>query len=154
MERKGFVHRDLKPDNILLNSKDENICDVRIADFGFAVKMVDIPRDSKYIFGTPGYIPPEALKGLGYNLKSDIFSVGAILYNILTRRPLFTGKTEGEALYRNKKCNLDPIKKSTSLSMKAKDLLKLLLCEDPEKRPRAAEALKHGWFKKERENLR
>jgi serine/threonine protein kinase len=52
-------------------------------------------------FGTANYIPPEALKGEGYNLKSDVYSVGSILYNLATFRNLFPAQTEEKVLLLN-----------------------------------------------------
>jgi serine/threonine protein kinase len=96
MSRKNIIHRDLKPENILLHSKNQGNYDIRIADFGFAIFAHKIVKaddpDEEIICGTPGYIAPEALEGKGYTLKSDIFSVGSILYNILTLKNLFNGK--------------------------------------------------------------
>lgn len=94
MQKRNIIHRDLKPDNILLNSNAKGHYDVRIADFGFALRNPG--RDNLlncFICGTPGYIPPEVLRGKDYNLKSDIFSVGSILFNILTGKMLFCGST-------------------------------------------------------------
>jgi eukaryotic-like serine/threonine-protein kinase len=86
---------------------------VRIADFGFAIK-----EDSKelgqeieedVICGTPGYIAPEALEGKGYTRKSDIFSLGSILYNILSLKNLFAGKNHKAVMQKNEECELDHV---------------------------------------------
>ena len=60
---------------------------MRIADFGFAVK--ERKQDPNFIYGTPGYIAPEILRGDIFNNKSDIFSIGSILFNILANSFLF-----------------------------------------------------------------
>jgi len=78
---KGIAHRDLKPENLLLVSKtdDKNI---KIADFGFAKKVTG----SKCLMtqcGTPGYVAPEILHGVPYGTKSDIWSLGVIIYILL-----------------------------------------------------------------------
>lgn len=105
MSRKNIVHRDLKPENILLQSKSPGVYDVRIADFGFAIFVDKIVKaanpDDEIICGTPGYIAPEALEGEGYTLKSDIFSIGSILYNILTLKNLFSGKNYKAVMLKN-----------------------------------------------------
>lgn len=96
MNRMNIIHRDLKPENILLNSKEKGVYDARIADFGFAIKadskelLYELEQD--VVCGTPGYIAPEALAGQGFTIKSDIFSLGSILYNILSLKNLFSGK--------------------------------------------------------------
>lgn len=80
---KQIVHRDLKPDNLLLRD-DENIHDIVIADFGLSCFLND---DQEILYkrcGTPGYVAPEVLRWHEgdpfYDTKSDIFSVGCILY--------------------------------------------------------------------------
>lgn len=94
----GIVHRDLKPENILLNnSKNSKEFDIRIADFGFSclitpsVSMQERRQQDNIICGTPGYIAPEAINKEGYSQKSDVFSVGSILYSLITKRNLFMG---------------------------------------------------------------
>ena len=94
MEQKAIIHRDLKPENILLNSGKQNVYDVRIADFGYAIMTAQVIEPEEYVCGTAGYIPLEALRGKGYNLKSDIFSIGGILYYLLTHKRLFYGNSE------------------------------------------------------------
>lgn len=109
MSRKGIIHRDLKPENILLNSKLAGNFDLRIGDFGFAVTS-DMKRDggpdAKIVCGTAGYIPPEALEGHGYSLKSDIFSLGSVLFSILTQRNLFNGNDYKQIMRANKACEV------------------------------------------------
>ena len=88
--------------------------------------------DDEIICGTPGYIAPEALEGQGYTCRSDVFSVGSILYNILTMKNLFNGKNYQAVMNKNMECNISHIdyylRKS---SPEAKDLVKLLLNKDP-----------------------
>lgn len=84
MHKKGYMHRDLKPDNILLAKKDDNY-DIRIADFGLA----SLVQTSDYIHrrcGTPGYCAPEVLNYKDndpmYNEKCDVYSIGCIFYQL------------------------------------------------------------------------
>jgi eukaryotic-like serine/threonine-protein kinase len=97
MSLKGIIHRDLKPENILLNSRKDGIYDIRVADYGFAA-MFDVNNAlfestcDKYVCGTAGYIAPEAFEGKGYSPKSDVFSVGSILFSLLTQKNLFSGR--------------------------------------------------------------
>ena len=90
--RQGILHRDLKPGNILLDGRSEPL----VSDFGLA-KWLDTSSDltrSLTIFGTPGYIAPEQAKGPAANLKpaADVYSLGAILFDLLTGRPPFLGE--------------------------------------------------------------
>ena len=110
MERKKIIHRDLKPENILLNSSSKGVYDIRIADFGFAVLVKGDESDESNLnclCGTPGYIDPEVLQERSFSFKSDIFSVGSIIFSLLTRRNLFSGKSESSVLKKNRDCNLD-----------------------------------------------
>ena len=62
--------------------------------------MTDVDR-SRRMCGSPGYVAPEILKGRGCDAKADIFSLGAIFYNLMTGRALFPGKTVDEVLKKN-----------------------------------------------------
>ena len=88
----GVLHRDLKPGNILLDAHGEPF----VTDFGLA-KWLDTGTDltqTLTIFGTPGYIAPEQAKGSAANLTpaADVYSLGAIAFNLFTGRPPFIGE--------------------------------------------------------------
>ena len=99
MHKKGIIHRDLKPDNILVLDREKS--EVCIADLGLACAIDDYSNLVKKL-GTPGYLAPEILKGFSASPKSDIFSLGAIFYNIVTGNMLFNGKDEKEVLRKNR----------------------------------------------------
>jgi DNA-directed RNA polymerase specialized sigma24 family protein/tRNA A-37 threonylcarbamoyl transferase component Bud32 len=89
--REGILHRDLKPGNILLDSRGEPM----VSDFGLAQRLdasSDTPR-AAIIFGTPGFIAPEQASGDREQLTpaADIYSLGAILFDLLAGRPPFVG---------------------------------------------------------------
>jgi calcium-dependent protein kinase len=92
---KRIVHRDLKPENILLDSK-KNSNVVKVIDFGTSSKFEPGKKLSSQ-FGTAYYIAPEVLTS-EYNEKCDIWSIGVILYILLSGRPPFDGKDDKEII--------------------------------------------------------
>jgi tRNA A-37 threonylcarbamoyl transferase component Bud32 len=91
--QRGTLHRDLKPQNVLIDAADQP----RITDFGLAKIMQDDSRltDTGVVMGSPSYMPPEQAAGRGGDIgpASDVYSLGAMLYELLTGRPPFRGST-------------------------------------------------------------
>ncbi|MEJ2122650.1 MAG: serine/threonine-protein kinase, partial [Alphaproteobacteria bacterium] len=89
----GVVHRDLKPANIMLTQD----FDIKISDFGAA--MVDRADITQVLgVGSPAYMSPEQIQGETLNFQTDIFSLGAVLYHVLTGRRPFNGETVNELI--------------------------------------------------------
>src|SRR5262245_43246137 len=88
---RGVLHRDLKPANIMIDGHGR----VRITDFGLAVAAGDETQASE-IFGTPAYMAPEQFAGKGATVRSDIYALGQILYEIYSGRKAFTAPTIAE----------------------------------------------------------
>lgn len=91
----GLIHRDIKPANIWIESRKDGHDRVRLLDFGLAQMEADEPHLTQpgSIMGTPAYMSPEQARGHSVDGRTDLFSVGAVLYELLTGTRAFVGKT-------------------------------------------------------------
>ena len=97
--RHGIVHRDIKPANILVDDADN----VKILDFGLALNVSrHNENDSTFIMGvgSPSYMSPEQIKGYPLNQKTDLYSLGVVLYQLLTGRPPFHAANRAQLIYK------------------------------------------------------
>lgn len=103
----GVIHRDLKPSNILLVEQDGDHYFAKIVDFGIAKLLPQEGRDSLALtqtgelFGSPLYMSPEQCKGEPLDAKSDVYSMGCLMYEALTGKPPLTGDNTLEVLYKH-----------------------------------------------------
>ncbi len=95
--RQGLVHRDVKPSNILIDKDGKPY----VADFGLALREENVGRGPRHA-GTPSYMSPEQARGEGHRVdgRSDIFSLGVVLYEMLTWRRPFEGESRDDTLER------------------------------------------------------
>uniref|UniRef100_A0A672V0I4 Ribosomal protein S6 kinase n=1 Tax=Strigops habroptila TaxID=2489341 RepID=A0A672V0I4_STRHB len=150
LHTQGVVHRDLKPSNILYVDESGNPESIRICDFGFAKQL----RAENGLLMTPCYtanfVAPEVLKRQGYDAACDIWSLGVLLYTMLTGYTPFANgpdDTPEEILARigSGKFSLSGGYWNT-VSETAKDLVSKMLHVDPHQRLTAAQVLSHPWI--------
>jgi serine/threonine protein kinase len=98
----GVVHRDLKPDNVIVVTGAEGNEHIKLLDFGVAKLLnrddedVGLETAAGSVIGTPAYMSPEQAGGLTVDARSDIYSLGAIMYELFCAAPMFRGKSFGE----------------------------------------------------------
>jgi calcium-dependent protein kinase len=140
----NICHRDLKPENCLIVDKSES-SDIKIIDFGLATR-IDEQHILTDICGTAFYIAPEVLSG-HYDQECDCWSLGVILYMMLSGRPPFYGKNNQEVLVKVYNASYSFRSKAfAQVSEMAKDLISRLLVKDPGLRMTAKEAFEHPWI--------
>ena len=123
--------------------------DIKIIDFGLS--MVSDKKMHTSSVGTPYYVAPEIINGK-HDYKCDIWSLGVLMYILLSGYMPFPGKSSDEILVNVLKAKYTFVMSEwDSVSSEAKDLISHLLVKNPKKRYTASEALEHPWFKMEPE---
>ncbi|MEX0741665.1 MAG: serine/threonine-protein kinase, partial [Phycisphaeraceae bacterium] len=123
--RRGLLHLDVKPGNIMFDSKGT----AKLLDFGFAA--FDLDTEPSEIVGTPYYVSPELVQQQVPDRRSDMYSLGATLYHLLTGQPPFTGKTIKKILSARLKRETppDPRDLAPALHEKTAELVMQLMAE-------------------------
>uniref|UniRef100_A0A7N0U9N9 Protein kinase domain-containing protein n=1 Tax=Kalanchoe fedtschenkoi TaxID=63787 RepID=A0A7N0U9N9_KALFE len=144
----NLIHRDLKPQNLLLSTKD-NKAVLKIADFGFARSLQ--PRGlAETLCGSPLYMAPEIMQSQKYDAKADLWSVGAILFQLVTGRTPFNGNTQIQLLQNiMKSTDLYFPPNNNGLSSECKDLCRKLLRRNPVERLTFEEFFNHPFLSAE-----
>jgi len=139
---KGFAHCDLKPENILIDFKNQII---KVTDFDFAKK---VPHTPSHISGTLQYMAPEVLLSKTYDTSVDIWSLGVIVFKMLSGNYPFSNRIfnqdslsrvlRGKFSFNSRRWNNVP--------SKCKDLIRKTLIVEPKARASARDLLKHPWI--------
>lgn len=107
---KGVLHRDLKPENVLVEVLDSGDLDVKVVDFGLAriarETLVSTGSGDWLMVGTPVYMSPDTMLGLDYDERSDIYSLGSLMFELLSGKPPF--EAEGPLELMSRKSREDP----------------------------------------------
>lgn len=136
----NVIHRDIKPENLMVTRSNQ----IKLIDFGLCRKKEGTIENE--VVGTGYYMSPEMLAGK-HDAKTDCWSLGVLLYLLVSGYLPFQGKTTTEVFDRILKCKYHfEHKEFASASPECKDLISKLLTVDPQKRLSAADALKHKWF--------
>lgn len=151
----GISHRDLKPENILLSDSGNKETLIKVTDFGLS-KFFDAKTVMKTFCGTPNYLAPEVLESKGedsYTNKIDNWSLGVILYICLAGYPPFSEENSSLSLDKQIKQGVYdfPREHWKGVSKTAIDLIRRLMCVDPNKRATLDEVLQHDWIRDDAE---
>ena len=143
LHENNIIHRDIKPQNILLSANGV----IKICDFGFA-RFFDNKTMITSIKGTPLYMAPELLSEYPYNKKADLWSLGVILYELFVGQPPFYTNSFQTLM---KKIHKEDIRYPDSMTPQFKDFLKGLLHKNPKDRWDWPKILSHPFLKETEE---
>ncbi|MEW6036275.1 MAG: serine/threonine-protein kinase [Candidatus Micrarchaeota archaeon] len=129
--RAGVLHCDLKPANIFLADSDDSMT-VKIIDFGLSKKLGEGPSGRG--FGTPGFMAPEQAAGEYMDQRSDIFSLGAVLFNMLTGREPFSGTSYEKTVQTLSTCPPPPSSLAPMVPQVLDNIVMRAMEKDPGKR--------------------
>jgi len=155
---KGIIHRDLKPDNLFfarVHASTQGAEIVKVLDFGIA-KMIDgdgahsmnaVETQAGTVFGTPRYMSPEQAQGKPLDARSDLYSLGVMLYHMMTGRPPFIDDDAIVVMARHIKTAPPPMSEVAPDAIIPEDVERTViraLSKEPSRRPQSADAMLAG----------
>jgi eukaryotic-like serine/threonine-protein kinase len=117
--RQGLIHRDIKPANLLTVLSGNQVTDIKVSDFGSALNL-DAQTTQVHRVGSLAYMSPEQLDGSALDCRADIYSLGAVLYHLITGKSVFDGDTQAvlmQQIYNQEPHPLMPLRAQVSQAM-------------------------------------
>lgn len=145
LHEQGIIHKDIKAANILMTSS--GLC--KLTDFGLSQRLQDV--DPTVVEGSPYWLAPEVINEEGVSTKSDVWSLGATMIELLTKKPPFHNLTGFAAMYNIATLTEMPL--PSNISPECTDFLSCCFKIDPHERSSCAELLNHPWIVKNASNL-
>jgi serine/threonine protein kinase len=136
----GIIHRDIKPANILVTRRGE----VKVTDFGLSrcLTPTTVLTQVGELLGTPLYISPEQVRGETVGPHTDIYSLGATIYHLLSGRPPFSGRNSFDVAFQHVQAEPTPLHTlRPDLPTAVCDLVHRMMAKDPDKRYQTCQAL-------------
>ncbi|KAI8369233.1 kinase-like domain-containing protein [Radiomyces spectabilis] len=143
LHRLHRIHRDIRSDNVLLNMRGE----VKLADFSHCAQLTSRNPKRNSVVGTPYWMAPEVIKGLDYDSKADIWSLGVLLLEMVQGDPPYVEYPPLRALFLIASNGLPPLREPDRWSDDLKNFLQQCTAENPAERPDAATLLKHPFLR-------
>jgi serine/threonine-protein kinase len=134
----GWVHRDVKPDNFLVNQEG----DVKLIDFALALRpktgLARLFSKRAKIQGTRSYMSPEQIRGRPLDVRSDVYSFGCTIFHLVSGRPPFTGTTSNELLSKHLSAAVPRLETyERNVTPEFADLIARTMAKKPESRPKS-----------------
>lgn len=153
----SITHRDMKPENILLVSKDINNFEIKISDLGFAQQFDKNDKGMTLVLGSPLYMAPELVNRQPYNEKVDVWSLGVITYQLLSGKTPFEStsikKIDWNINNKNLKFKSTADQNWDHVSQNAKNFILRCLDRDPTTRPSIRQLFKEPWIAQHQEKM-
>jgi hypothetical protein len=137
VHKQKLVHRDIKPSNVMVRLEEENAVTAKIIDLGLAKVVIETGSQTKISIaggfaGTPEFASPEQFSGLGVDIRSDLYSLGVVLWEMVTGHAVFSG-SPAEVMYQHQRAPL-PLEKLEHVPQPVVLLIEVLLEKDPGRR--------------------
>ena len=145
--KQGWIHRDIKPHNFLASEKGE----LKLIDFALAERrkgfLGRLFHRQSAVQGTRSYMPPEQIRRKALDQRSDIYSYGCLVHELVGGKPPFTGSTETELLNKHLRAAPPPLEAANrNVTLEFSQIVRQMLAKDPNDRPESMTDVLH-WLK-------